>query len=104
MPLQMTIGMGARHRIGVAARVLAAAAGGYGLTAIATALLTVLLPMLPSVSRADATIIATLSSFAIYTCVVIWVFAVASAWRAWAGILLASGVLGAALMIYRGWQ
>jgi len=32
-------------------------------------------------------------SFIVYTCAVIWVFAVRSAWRAWAGLLIAAAPL-----------
>lgn len=63
----------------IALRVGAAVLGGYGLTYAFTAALARLLP----VARADAVVIATLLSFAVYTTAVLWAFAAASAWRAW---------------------
>lgn len=44
---------------------------------------------------------ATLSSFLIYTCVVLWVFATRTAWRAWAGIIVLMVVLGALVGLQR---
>lgn len=82
-----------RYRGGVAARAVAAIGGGYVLTAIASALIAVALPL----PRADAVTLATLLSFVVYTCVILWVFATTSALRAWIGVLAASGVLGALL-------
>jgi hypothetical protein len=65
------------------ARALAAILGGYALTASATALLAVTLPL----PRADAAVTATLLSFALYTAAAVRVFAVRSAWRAWLEML-----------------
>lgn len=84
-----------RYRGGVAARVVAAIGGGYVLTAIASALIAIALPL----PRADAVTLATLLSFVVYTCVILWVFATSSALRAWIGVAAASGVLGALLWI-----
>ena len=84
-----------RYRGGVAARTVAAIAGGYVLTSIASALVAVALPL----PRADAVTIATLLSFVIYTCVILWVFATRSALRAWIGVVAISAVLGAVLWI-----
>jgi hypothetical protein len=85
------------YRVGVAVRAIAAIGGGYLLTSLAASLLASLLPL----SRADATVLSTLFSFAIYTCAVIWVFATASAARALAGVALACAALWALLWIYR---
>jgi len=84
-----------RYRGGVAARAVAAIGGGYVLTAIASALIAIALPL----SRADAVTIATLLSFVVYTCVILWVFATASALRAWIGVLAASALLGGILWL-----
>ena len=84
-----------RYRGGVAARAVAAIAGGYVLTAIASALIAIALPL----PRADAVTIATLLSFVIYACAILWVFATTSALRAWGGMLAACGVLAAALWL-----
>lgn len=71
-----------RYRGGVAARAVTAIGGGYLLAATSMALLVRLLPM----ARADAVILATMLAFVVYLCAVLWVFAVASAWRALLGI------------------
>lgn len=89
------LGEHARYRLGVASRAVAAIVLGYGLTAVVTALLALALPM----ARADAVITATLLSFAIYTCAVLWVFAARSATRAWLGLALPTIVLGAVVFV-----
>lgn len=73
-----------RYRFGIASRGIAAIVGGYGLAASATAWLALLLPL----SRVDAVITATLLSFIVYTCAVLWVFAARNAWQAWLGIVV----------------
>lgn len=78
-----------RYRLAVASRAVAAILGGYGLASAASACLAVWLPM----QRVDAVVTATMASFVVYTCGVIWVFATRNAWRAWAGILLPTAVL-----------
>jgi hypothetical protein len=90
----------ARYRWEVTARAIAAIFGGYLLTATATTLMAVLLP----VSRADAVIIGTMLSFALYACAVMWVFAVRSALHAWCGILGVTGLLAILLWLYRSMQ
>lgn len=85
------------YRLSVALRAIAAILGGYALTALATVALAIFLPL----SRAEASMTATLSSFLIYTCVVIWVFATRTAWRAWAGIIAPMAVLGALVWAQR---
>jgi len=89
---------GWRYRAGVGARALAAIAGGYALAALATAVLALYLPM----ARHDAVTTATLLSFAIYAGAAVWVFAVRSAWRAWAGLALPAALLSAMLVLGRG--
>ena len=84
-----------RYRGGVAARTIAAIGGGYMLTSIARALIAIALPL----PRADAVTIATLLSFVVYTCVILWVFATTSALRAWIGVVAVSAVLGGVLWI-----
>ncbi|WP_129776739.1 DUF3649 domain-containing protein [Peristeroidobacter soli] len=87
----------ASYRLAVASRALAAILGGYALTALAITALAIFLPM----SRAEASLTATLLSFLIYTCVVIWVFATRSATRAWLGIIAPMVVLGALVWLQR---
>lgn len=84
------------YRLAVASRALAAIVGGYALTALATFALALFLPM----SRAEASMTATLLSFAIYTCAVIWVFATRTASRAWIGIVAPSLALGALIWLH----
>ena len=66
-------------------RIIAAVGGGYAVAALAS----VAALALP-ISRPQAVLTGMLASFAIYTCAVIWVFAVRSAWRAWGGLGLAA--------------
>ncbi|MFL9877163.1 DUF3649 domain-containing protein [Herbaspirillum rhizosphaerae] len=84
-----------RYRLAVASRAVAAIGGGYALSAMAAALLAILLPMAP----AEAVITATLLSFIVFCCAVLWVFAARTAWRAWAGIVLPGAVLGLILVV-----
>lgn len=82
----------------VVSRIVAALGGGYALTAIATMTLTIYLPT----SRAQSVLIATMSSFFIYVCVSIWVFAARTAWRAWLGILVPMATLVTLLLVDQG--
>jgi len=87
----------ARHRLNVLSRVLAAAIGGYALAAVATACLSVVLPL----PRADAAFLATLLSFFVHACVVIWAFAVRSSMHVWIGITGAIAVLALVAIVTR---
>lgn len=69
-------------------RVIAAIFGGYGLASLAAVAATAL-PGPPS----EGVLIGMMLSFIVYTCAVIWVFAVRSARRAWAGLLIAAAPL-----------
>jgi hypothetical protein len=84
---------GWRWRAGVASRAVAAVGGGYLLAAIADTAMAVWLPL----HRAEAVITATLASFILYLCAVLWVFAARTALRAWVGILVPTTFLAAAL-------
>ncbi|MBB5607935.1 MULTISPECIES: DUF3649 domain-containing protein [unclassified Janthinobacterium] len=90
---RLRLSAAAIYRLGVASRSIAAIAGGYVLAALVTMLLSVCLPM----ARAEAVMTATLLSFAIYTCAVLWVFATGSALRAWLGLLIPGAVIAAIL-------
>lgn len=83
-----------------ASRVLAAALGGYALSALAMADLALLLPHLGR-TRAEGVLIASLCSFVVYTGVAVGVFAARSAGRAWALLGLAAVLLAA---LYLGLQ
>ena len=72
-------------------RIVAAIFGGYALAAL-TSVAALALPM----ARPQAVLTGMLASFVVYTCAVIWVFAVRSARRAWAGLLVAAVPLGLA--------
>ena len=90
---RLRLSAGAVYRLGVASRSVAAIVGGYVLAALVTMLLSVSLPM----ARAEAVMTATLLSFAIYTCAVLWVFATRSALRAWLGLLIPAAIIAAIL-------
>jgi Ca2+/Na+ antiporter len=85
------------YRLAVASRAIAAILGGYVLSALATFALAIFLPM----SKAEASMTATLLSFLIYTGVVLWVFATRTAGRAWVGIVVPSVVIGALIGLQR---
>jgi len=72
-------------------RIVAALFGGYALAALSS-VAAVALP----VSLSEAVLAGMLASFAVYAGAVIWVFAVRSAWRAWAGLVVAALPLGLA--------
>ena len=84
-----------RRRLDVAGRAIAAIFLGYLFSALSTAVLARLLPG----SRIEATMAATLLSFAIYAAVAVWAFADAKAWRVWLGLTAGSGLLAAILWI-----
>ena len=69
-------------------RIVAALFGGYALAALSS-VAALALPL----SRPQAVLTGMLASFAIYTAVVIWVFAVRNALKAWIGLILAAAAL-----------
>ena len=93
----MNLNPALRYRLAVASRAVAAIGGGYTLAAAAAALLAVVLPMQP----AEAVITATLLSFIVFCCAVLWVFAARTAWRAWGGIVAPGVLLGLGLLVQR---
>lgn len=80
------------HRVGstgpLVSRVVAALLGGYALAALSSAA-ALALPL----SKPQAVLTGMLASFAIYAAAVIWVFAVRSALKAWAGLILVAAAL-----------
>ncbi|VVE68983.1 iron uptake protein [Pandoraea anapnoica] len=76
---------------GLISRIVAAIGGGYAVAALASVAV-LALPM----NKAQAVITGELASFAIYAGAVVWVFAVRSAWRAWAGLLIVAAPLALA--------
>lgn len=79
---------GVRRAAALASRIVAALFGGYALAALAS-VAALALPM----AKPQAVLTGMLASFAIYAGAVIWVFAVRSAVRAWAGLLIAAAPL-----------
>lgn len=78
-------------------RIVAAIFGGYGLAALAS----VAVLALP-ISKVQGVLTGMQLSFAVYAGAVVWVFAVRSAWRAWAGLLIAAvPLLVAAVSVWR---
>ena len=86
------------YRLAIVSRTTAAIIGGYSVAASATALLAVLLPL----TRADAVITATLLSFIVYTCAVLWVFAARNTWQAWIGIVVPTAGMMLGVWLCRG--
>ena len=66
-------------------RIIAALLGGYALAAL-TSVATLALPM----DRGEAVLAGMMLSFVVYAGAVVWVFAVSTATRAWAGLLVAA--------------
>lgn len=86
-------------RLGLAARVLAALFGGYGLAYAFTAFLSVYLPL----ERADRVVYASLGCFAVWTTAAIYAFAARSAPRAWLVIGGLALLLGLAAFLPGEW-
>lgn len=78
----------ARYRWSVASRVLAAVVGGYALTSAATVLLALVWPL----PQAEAVLASTMLSFALYTGVLVWIFAVRRLRTVWLGLVIATAV------------
>lgn len=81
----------ARWRWHVAARLLTAIAGGYALTALASARLAAACTLI--MARPDAALTGMLLSFALYAMIIVWSLGPASIWRVWKGLLLLTGLL-----------
>ena len=85
---------GIRYRLGVLSRTVAAIGGGYGLSALVASALALILPT----TRAEAAMTGTLTAFVVYPIAVMWVFACATALRAWVGLALAALLPGAVVL------
>lgn len=83
----MRVWSGRAGRLSVWGRVLTAMPLGYAATSLLVMALARLLPG----SRPDATVFATLLSFGVYAGLIVYIFAAASAWRAFA-VTLSLGV------------
>lgn len=73
----------------IASRILAAAAGGYALSAASAVWLAVALPG----PRSEATTAGSLASFAVMTGAVLWAFAARTPARAWTGLAIPAAAL-----------
>jgi hypothetical protein len=88
------------HRVrstgSLVSRIVAALFGGYALAALSSVAV-LALPL----SKPQAVLTGMLASFAIFTGAVIWVFAVRSALKAWAGLIsVAAALLPLAWSVY----
>jgi hypothetical protein len=72
----------------VLSRAAAATFGGYALATTLSILLSRVLPM----PKAEAVMTAVLLSFTVYTCAILWAFAVRTAAKAWVGLLIPTAV------------
>ena len=81
-----------RPWMGVLSRSLAAIFGGYALAASTGAFLAVALP----IARSQAVLTGMLLAILVCACAALWAFATASAWKAWAGILIPTALMALA--------
>ncbi|CAO4170840.1 iron transporter [Methylorubrum aminovorans] len=88
----------ALERASVAGRVVLAAGGGYGVASLATALLSLTLPM----ARSEAVASATLLSFAVMAAIVVLVFSTRTFLRALLTVAGTALVLGVLLWLAMG--
>lgn len=97
--MHMNVAFTRLARVGpLASRIICAIFGGYALAAL-TSVAALALPM----SNPQAVLTGMLASFIVYACAVIWVFAVRTALRAWAGCLVAAlPLLCAAWSVWSG--
>lgn len=77
-----------RHRLPIAARILGAVVGSYGVATVLAVALARLLPLRPPEAVVTATIVATLAMPA----AAIWMFGARTAKRGWIGIMIVAGL------------
>lgn len=87
-------------RWNIASRVLAALVGGYAVAYGVTAFLAVYLPLV----RPDRVVFSSLASFAVWTAVVIYVFAARSVTRVWLLLIGLTLVLCLAAFLSGDWR
>lgn len=87
-----------KYKLSVAARAVAAIAGGYALSSLAAAALALWLPL----TRDEAVLAGGMAAFVLYPVAVVWVFLASSARRAWLGLVLPAAILGALVWWLRG--
>lgn len=81
-------------------RIVAAIFGGYFLTLSSSMLLSQLLDIV-GMDRVNASMTAMLLSFAIYTAIVIWFFAIASVKQVWINLLFSLVITGVLVFLIR---
>ena len=94
----------ARYRWAVASRVVAAALGGYGLSAAFAAMLGLVLVRWVGMAKADAVTLSTMLSFVVFMVAALWVFACRSAGRAWCGVAVPAVALAVGAWALYGGQ
>ena len=99
-PVGAHSGRARAYRLAVAARILLASVGGYGIAALASALLA----LISSGTRAEAVSTALIASFAIMAAVVIWVFAAGTVGRAALVLGIVAALLTVALWLAGAFQ
>jgi positive regulator of sigma E activity len=87
-----------RDQLSALNRWVAVTLGAYGLTAIATAALSVLLARM--IGRVEAVTAATIASFAIFAFASMAAFHARSARRAWGWLILLAGLSGLILILF----
>ena len=88
-----------RYRLTILSRTLAAALGGYALTAAFAGALS--LALAQAMPRVDAVLTATMLAWLVYAAAVAWVFYARPSWGAWLGMLAPAAVMGAMAMAPR---
>ncbi|TLX53598.1 DUF3649 domain-containing protein [Stutzerimonas nosocomialis] len=89
-----------KARWALASRILAALVGGYAVAYGVTAFLAVYLPL----ARPDRVVFSSLASFAVWTAVVVYVFAARSATRVWLSLVGLTTVLCLAAFFSGDWR
>jgi len=90
MTAVIPLGDTARYRLSVAARVVAATIGAYGLAALATVAVSYGLQGLFAVARTEAVVAGMLLSFLVFAVAAMAVFRARTAGRAWIGLAVAA--------------
>lgn len=92
-----TSGGEGRRVLGIISRGIAALFGGYAIAALASVCLALGLPTTP----AEAALTGMMASFAVMAAAVVWVFAAATALRAWIGLAIPTVLLGGLFLLLR---
>lgn len=85
-------------RLSVAARAVASIVGGYALASLASAAITLALPL----PREEAVLAGGMAAFILYPVIAIGAFLASSARRAWLGLIVPAALLAALVWFLRG--